>query len=261
MVCAVSSLLAEAALAQSTIGGPVAQKLQGLQGDEIGVPKKRPDTQQPVQAQQEEPANKGQIRASEPKKAKPISDATPPTACLAQLQTVATAKRTTTPISKDSQCVIDDPVELIATKGPYSVAFAEGLTLDCTFALALAEFTANTLQPLARHHLETTVTKLGSGQGFVCRRRNNATIGRLSEHAFGNAFDLTSYVVQNKPTITVRLEEKMKPNEAAFQRALRKAACGTFTTVLGPGSNKAHATHLHFDLGRSEKKNPYRICE
>jgi hypothetical protein len=42
---------------------------------------------------------------------------------------------------------------------------------------------------------------------------------------------------------------------------LRTTACGYFTTVLGPGSNLAHATHYHFDLGVHGKSGNYRICE
>jgi hypothetical protein len=29
---------------------------------------------------------------------------------------------------------------------------------------------------------------------------------------------------------------------------VRKAACGPFKTVLGPGSDADHALHFHFDL-------------
>jgi hypothetical protein len=36
--------------------------------------------------------------------------------------------------------------------------------------------------------------------------------------------------------------------EAKFLDALRKAACGPFKTVLGPGSDADHALHFHFDL-------------
>lgn len=255
------SFVAETSLAQNRVGGPVARKLQSLQADEIGVPRKRPDAEPSIKKRPERPVSITPMQDSEAKAVEKMERAESASACLAQLQIIAEANRAASPPSTDKQCTINDPVELVATKGPYPVVFASGLILDCKFAAALAEFTTNTLQPLARHHLETTVTKLRSGQGFVCRRRNNAQTGKLSEHAFGNAFDLTAYVLEGKPALSVQAEKQMKPAEAIFQRALRKAACGTFTTVLGPGSNEAHASHLHFDLGRSGKKNPYRICE
>jgi hypothetical protein len=47
--------------------------------------------------------------------------------------------------------------------------------------------------------------------------------------------------------------------EAAFLAAARAKACELFTTVLGPGSSEAHATHLHLD--QRARKNGYRLCE
>jgi hypothetical protein len=43
--------------------------------------------------------------------------------------------------------------------------------------------------------------------------------------------------------------------------AFRTAACGYFTTVLGPGANAAHASHFHFDLAMRGKNGDHRICE
>jgi len=42
---------------------------------------------------------------------------------------------------------------------------------------------------------------------------------------------------------------------------LRTAACGYFTTVLGPGANPAHDHHFHFDFKKRGKSYNYRICE
>jgi hypothetical protein len=43
--------------------------------------------------------------------------------------------------------------------------------------------------------------------------------------------------------------------------AFRTAACGWFTTVLGPGSDAAHADHLHLDIQPHGSSNRYRICQ
>jgi hypothetical protein len=43
--------------------------------------------------------------------------------------------------------------------------------------------------------------------------------------------------------------------DARFQRAVRKAACGPFTTVLGPGSDAYHDDHMHFDT--KPRRSPY----
>ena len=38
-------------------------------------------------------------------------------------------------------------------------------------------------------------------------------------------------------------------------------ACGYFTTVLGPGSDPAHADHLHFNSALHGATPNYRICQ
>jgi hypothetical protein len=40
---------------------------------------------------------------------------------------------------------------------------------------------------------------------------------------------------------------------------MRQSACTRFTTVLGPGSDRDHETHLHVDL--AERRGGYRICQ
>jgi hypothetical protein len=46
--------------------------------------------------------------------------------------------------------------------------------------------------------------------------------------------------------------------KAAFLRAVHKAACTVFATVLGPEANKAHKNHFHLDM--AERKSA-SICE
>ncbi|MFI5011867.1 MAG: extensin family protein [Hyphomicrobiales bacterium] len=49
--------------------------------------------------------------------------------------------------------------------------------------------------------------------------------------------------------------------EALFLHTMRQAACGWFTTVLGPGSEATHAEHFHLDILRHGASDQYRICE
>ena len=50
-------------------------------------------------------------------------------------------------------------------------------------------------------------------------------------------------------------------NGQAFGAALRIAACGWFTTILGPGSDEAHHDHLHVDIEQHGSSDRYRICQ
>jgi hypothetical protein len=52
---------------------------------------------------------------------------------------------------------------------------------------------------------------------------------------------------------TVALDGK-----SAFLRAIHKAACAIFSTVLGPDANKAHRNHFHLDMARRTSGN---ICK
>jgi hypothetical protein len=47
--------------------------------------------------------------------------------------------------------------------------------------------------------------------------------------------------------------------EGAFRIAVQRGACSIFTTVLGPGSDAAHANHLHLDM--RGRRGDYRICQ
>lgn len=255
--------------------GPTAREL-AARGDNVGIPKPRPrrlggNTQQ--RQPQANPLDANPAPRRQPSKQRfaeiETSTETPtaPTpagesACFKELAEIASVRVVPTPATDDPACVIEDPVNLSATLSPYPVSFPQNLTLDCPFALTLTKFVDGTAQALARHHLGTAIQRVHSGEGFVCRRRNNALTGKLSEHAFGNATDWIGFTFESGGKLLIQDTAKLDADEAGFLDALRAAACGAFTTVLGPGSNPAHATHFHFDLGRSKgKKNPYRICE
>jgi len=192
----------------------------------------------------------------------PVEVAGSPDACFAELLKIAEANTAPPPDSSDDACVIEKPVILKSTKGKDPVEFPPSLLLDCSFARHVAEFTADVVQPLALFHMGKSIKQVQSGQGFECRRRNNALTGKLSEHAFGNATDWVGFKFDDGQQLSIKAEELVKSPQAEFLNAVRAAGCGYFTTVLGPGSNAAHATHFHFDRGRTKgKKNPYRICE
>jgi hypothetical protein len=44
-----------------------------------------------------------------------------------------------------------------------------------------------------------------------------------------------------------------------FREELRDSACHRFTTVLGPGSDSSHESHVHLDL--IERRQGFRMCQ
>ncbi len=74
-----------------------------------------------------------------------------------------------------------------------------------------------------------------------------------SEHATGNAVDITTFTLEDGKTIHVADARDLSATSYQLLRGLRTTACGYFSTVLGPGSNAAHASQFHFDMGRHGK--------
>ncbi len=113
------------------------------------------------------------------------------------------------------------------------------------------------MAPLVTGSLNTELKNVRTGPGFECRNRNRATTAKLSAHAEGLAIDIAGFELANGSTLRITPEDP--PNPALT--ALRTAACGWFTTVLGPGSDAAHAAHLHVDGQQHGSSNRYRICQ
>src|SRR5215217_3210996 len=93
-----------------------------------------------------------------------------------------------------------------------------------------------------------------TGPGFVCRNRNHQIGGKLSAHASGLAVDIASFELANGEALSIA--EAKDERKMAVLATLRTAACGWFTTILGPGSDAAHATHWHLDIERHARSGP-----
>ena len=167
-----------------------------------------------------------------------------------------------TPPVAEGDCAIPLPVRLRSlTIGADDILFSGEPVLDCHLAERLADWIGNVVAPLARHHLGSDLAAVETGPGYVCRNRNNEAAGKLSEHAKGNALDIFAFALSDGRRVAVRPADRPAPAVAAFLAAVRTTACGYFLTVLGPGSDAAHAEHLHLDLGLHGRSANYRICE
>ncbi|MBL8791947.1 MAG: extensin family protein, partial [Rhizobiales bacterium] len=61
--------------------------------------------------------------------------------------------------------------------------------------------------------------------------------------------------------VQVQAASATTASNARLLKELRSEGCRYFTTVLGPGTNSAHARHFHFDLERRGKKGSHKLCE
>ncbi|WP_377508422.1 extensin family protein [Octadecabacter sp. R77987] len=81
---------------------------------------------------------------------------------------------------------------------------------------------------------------------YSCRTRSG---GRLSEHAFGRAIDISAIKLRDGSEISV-LRDWGSGARGRALREMHRAACGPFGTVLGPDANADHRDHFHFDTAR-----------
>lgn len=160
---------------------------------------------------------------------------------------------------REGACGVAAPTA-VASLGSSSVDFSTKAIVNCAVAGATAAWMDEDVQPAAKRYLGGRVTGLRIAASYVCRGRNNVKGAELSEHAFGNAVDISAVEVSGVGWIEVG--KTKSPAQAAFLREIRQDACGPFTTVLGPGV-AYHDTHLHLDLAKRRTSGPSkgRYCK
>lgn len=179
-------------------------------------------------------------------------------ACQAELKTLGTVFETAAPIDDGEGCGMSNPV--IVREILPGIKLSPEATFRCETALQLARMTRETIIPAARIALadKGELKAIQQASAYVCRNRNSAATGKISEHAHGNAIDIAGFEFDKGavPMLIAAQDDGTFP--AAFQRSLNAAACLYFTTVLSPGSDDAHKDHLHLDV--IERKSGYRFC-
>jgi hypothetical protein len=168
----------------------------------------------------------------------------------------------------DPACRVDEPVIVKAlalratgTAGAGTVTFAPPVTLSCVMAKTVAGWLDDSVRPLARGHFDSDLTELRVGGGHECRRRNRASAGPVSEHATGKALDIFAFHLgEGKAATQVSVEKPAGLAQNRFLTAVRQSACGAFMTALGPGSDAAHANHLHIDI-QERRTHASRFCQ
>lgn len=136
-------------------------------------------------------------------------------------------------------------------------------TLDCPMIAALNNWVRDVVEPEALARFNERVVEITSMGAYSCRGINGMAGARLSEHAFGNALDISGFRLADGRLITI-VHDWTRGDEAtqAFLRDVHGGACGYFTTVLGPGYNIFHYNHVHVDLAMrgNTATGPRRVC-
>ncbi len=183
-------------------------------------------------------------------------------ACLSKLAKQGVEFSRQEPFENEAECKIADPVKIISVPGiSGAITLKAQPQLNCHFALRLAAWLSDVSVPIAESLAKSPMKSITSGPGFVCRHRYNDNAKKISEHAFGNAIDITGFRFANGKSIAVAAVLNGSKEEKKMLSALRMTSCGYFTTVLGPGTNPAHKSHFHLDHGKHGRTWNYRICE
>jgi hypothetical protein len=134
----------------------------------------------------------------------------------------------------------------VAAVGP--VAVKPTATLACPIVSVLDHWLAESVQPAAMRWFGARVVEIKQISAYSCRGRVGDHSNKISEHAFGNALDIATFVLSDGRKVVVESGWHGLPEEQAFLHDVQSAACHEFTTVLAPGSNPAHYNHIHVDL-------------
>lgn len=150
-------------------------------------------------------------------------------------------------------CAVPYPVKV--SRFEASVDVAPPAELNCSMAKAMAQFVQEVVSQASREEFGADLKSVEQVSAFVCRSRHDAS--KISEHAYGNALDISGFTLSDGTRIDV--EPKPQEKHARFLDKIRKQACGPFTTVLGPGSDPDHDRHFHLDL--APRRNGGTFCQ
>ncbi|TAH66192.1 MAG: extensin family protein [Rhodopseudomonas palustris] len=139
------------------------------------------------------------------------------------------------------------------------VAIKPVATLACPIVSTLDKWLVEQVQPAALRWFGARVVEIKQISAYSCRGMNGNSRSRISEHAFGNAFDIAGFTFADGRRITVRDGWKGLPEEQGFLRDVHASACEYFSTVLSPGSNIYHYDHIHVDLMR--RSSGRQVCK
>jgi len=155
------------------------------------------------------------------------------------------------PVQGDhKECGIDQPVDITEIA---NVKLSAPAKLNCKTAKALRRWISEVADPKLGN--KGGLESMTVAASYSCRTRNNKKDAKLSEHAFGNAIDISGFTLKNGKTISIK-EHWRSARYGQTLQSMHENACGIFKTVLGPRADKYHQDHFHLDVS-DRKGKPY----
>lgn len=166
-----------------------------------------------------------------------------PERCFAALARNKIDFRRAQPEKRENGCGYDDAAHLMNS----GVRYGSNIMLRCPTLLGVLLWERHVVQTAAREHFGKKVTAIRHAGTYSCRTINREKFGRLSEHAFANAIDISGFTLADGTVISLR-DWKDQGVKGRFLRAVRDGACRIFGTVLSPDHDAAHSNHFHIDM-------------
>jgi hypothetical protein len=157
-------------------------------------------------------------------------------------------------------CGTENPYEMSAALGG-RVIMKPAAMLRCPMIPQVEKWIAEVVEPAARFHFRQSVAEITVAASYACRPINHQSGGRLSEHGYANALDVSRFTLTSGEVITVKGGWYGTEQERAFLRTVHNGACNNFTTVLGPNYDSNHKDHFHVDLARHGRDGLMTICK
>ena len=175
-----------------------------------------------------------------------------PLLCRAVLETAPTESLDYLPL-EDYTPVEGCPLTNVVRINRSQVSYNSPFTVTCPLAVSWLMFEHHKLQPLAREHLGSPVTRVDHFGSFACRNIYSREQGRRSQHATANAFDVAAFQLSSGTSVAILRDwdNVEAPEKSVFLKELHEAACQYFGTVLGPDYNQPHEDHFHLEGAES----------
>jgi len=177
-------------------------------------------------------------------------------ACRQRLQKLGVKFRDVPRISRGRSCGIEWPVELSGLSG--GIQIKPAAQVNCQITEAFARWVKQELVPSTRMRYLSGVSAIHQMSSYSCRTMNSQRGAAMSEHAKGNAIDVGKIVLTSGKAIAIERKGFFAFREKGLLKSVRGDSCKYFSTVLGPGSDRFHKDHFHFDL--RARKSGYRHC-
>lgn len=132
---------------------------------------------------------------------------------------------------KTGRCGNAAPIRVTKVgKGDSAVEIVPAAKISCDLAAALHTWLVKHVQPLAKKHLKTRVTKLAAMSDYSCRTMYSRKGAKLSQHATMNALDIRGFRLADKRFSSILKDwgvtqrDIKKATEEAKKRAQEQAA-------------------------------------